>query len=104
MRFPTATVTSAALALSLGLTIATATPGHAAPLFSDEAFTFVALGDMPYGQAAQAGYERLIARVNALDPVFTIHVGDTKGGGAECSDDRLEFEYENFMRYEGAVV
>jgi len=94
----------ATAALALGLAAGTA-PAHAeAPMFSDSAFSFIALGDMPYGDAAQAAYERLIDRVNRIEPAFTLHVGDIKGGGSDCSDDRFEIEYENFMRYEGAVV
>jgi len=98
----TATVLTLALTLSLGLAAASARAE--APVVSDAAFSFVALGDMPYGEAAQPAYERLIAQVNAVDPAFTIHVGDIKGGGAVCSDARFQAEHDNFMRYAGAVI
>jgi hypothetical protein len=43
------------------------------------AFSFVALGDMPYNLPQDIGkFDRLIAIVNALKPAFTLHVGDTK--------------------------
>lgn len=89
------------LALTVGLTVPAAADS---PIVSDAAFSIVALGDMPYGPAAQTAYERLITRVNAIDPAFTIHVGDIKGGGSDCGDDRFQVERENFARYEGAVV
>ncbi|MQX35650.1 hypothetical protein [Roseospira navarrensis] len=92
------------LALVLGLTAAALPARAEAPFVSDQAFSFVALGDMPYGDAAQGAYVRLIDAVNTLDPAFTIHVGDIKGGGSACSDARFQTEYDNFMRYTGAVV
>ncbi|SDE69364.1 hypothetical protein [Rhodospira trueperi] len=96
-------IKTAALALWLGLAVAVPAAAEA-PVVGDKAFSFVALGDMPYGDVAQTAYERLIDRVNAIEPAFTIHVGDIKGGGSDCSDDRFQIESDNFMRYTGAVV
>ena len=61
-------------------------------------FTFVALGDMPYGPREQAypAFRALIAEINDRAPVFTIHVGDTKSGADPCSD-RLLLEQRDFM-------
>ncbi|MDE0145440.1 MAG: hypothetical protein OXL95_06175 [Nitrospira sp.] len=61
-------------------------------------FTFVALGDMPYGPREQAypAFKALIAEVNRRAPVFTIHVGDTKSGLDDCSDELL-LEQRDFM-------
>ncbi len=71
-------------------------------------FDFVALGDMPYTtpQAPQepARYDRLIGRINALAPAFSIHVGDTKAGSTPCSDEALRSHAAHFTRFEGAVV
>ncbi len=64
---------------------------------ADKPFTFVALGDMPYGEPAKVypPFKALIGQINALKPAFTIHVGDTKSGSTPCSDrmllDQLDF-------------
>lgn len=61
-------------------------------------FTFVALGDMPYGPREQAypAFEALIAEINRRAPVFTFHLGDTKSGLNPCSDELL-LEQRDFM-------
>ncbi len=53
---------------------------------------FVALGDMPYGQPAKVYplYEALITQINAQNPDLVIHVGDTKSGGAPCTNTYLD--------------
>ncbi len=65
---------------------------------ADKPFTFVALGDMPYGKPAKvyAPFKTLIGQVNALNPAFTIHIGDTKSGSTPCSDKML-LDQLNFM-------
>ena len=54
-------------------------------------FSFIALGDMPYGAPAQVypPYQRLIASINARNPDLVIHVGDTKSGSSPCTDEIL---------------
>lgn len=61
-------------------------------------FTFVALGDMPYGPREQAypAFKALIAEINRRAPVFTFHIGDTKSGLDPCSDELL-LEQRDFM-------
>lgn len=61
-------------------------------------FTFVALGDMPYGPREQAypAFKALIAEINRRAPVFTFHLGDTKSGLDPCSDEVL-LEQRDFM-------
>ena len=61
-------------------------------------FTFVALGDMPYGPQEQAypAFKALIAEINRRAPVFTFHLGDTKSGVDPCSDELL-LEQRAFM-------
>lgn len=56
-----------------------------------EPFSFVALGDAPYGKPEEvyAPYERLIAAINGRAPALVIHVGDTKSGSTPCSDELL---------------
>lgn len=54
------------------------------------AFTFVAIGDMPY--FVPRDYERFAALaelINALAPAFTVHVGDIKRGSTPCTDEAM---------------
>lgn len=72
------------LALALALTFAT-TAAQAEP------FTFIALGDAPYGEPAEVypAYEALIGAINGRNPSLVIHVGDIKSGSTPCSDELL---------------
>jgi hypothetical protein len=76
---------------SLLLLSATASFAFAKP------FTFVALGDAPYGKPEEVykPYETLIATINEKKPDLVIHIGDTKSGSTPCSDamlmDQLKF-------------
>ncbi len=71
----------------------------------DNAFSFVALGDMPYNLPDDyAKFDRLIAAVNALKPAFTLHVGDIKSGALPCSDEVLKTSYDQIQTFEGALV
>ncbi|MCB4825208.1 hypothetical protein [Roseicella aerolata] len=68
-----------------------ALPARAEPL------RFVAFGDMPYCRpqapeqcAVEEGrVARLMQAINAARPAFTLFVGDTKGSGELCTDDKL---------------
>ena len=73
-----------ALAALLGLGLAA--PALAAP------FSFVALGDMPYGKPKKVykPYARLIEQINETRPALVVHVGDTKSGSTKCSDKVLD--------------
>lgn len=89
------------------LTIATSLmPASAAErIGGDNAFSFVALGDMPYNLPDDyAKFDRLIAAVNALKPAFTLHVGDIKSGALPCSDEVLKTSYDQIQTFEGALV
>ena len=67
-------------------------------------FEFIALGDMPYFiPLDHARYDRLIDRINAAKPAFSIHVGDTKAGSTPCSDGIIQRSKEHFDRFAGAV-
>ena len=61
-------------------------------------FTFVVLGDMPYGPREQAypAFKALIGEINHRAPIFTFHLGDTKSGLDPCSDETL-LEQRDFM-------
>jgi hypothetical protein len=68
-----------------------AAPAQAQP------FTFAAFGDMPYCTpgapqncpAEEGRVAALMRDLNALRPVFSIFVGDTKGGSEICTDERV---------------
>ena len=57
-----------------------------------EPFTFVALGDAPYGDPAEvyAPYKVLIETINALSPKLVLHIGDTKSGSTPCSNEIID--------------
>lgn len=69
-------------------------------------FSFVALGDLPYGSAESSyqPYRALIDRINLLEPAFSVHVGDIKSGSTLCSDEEFVNQKSHFQRFTGAVV
>jgi hypothetical protein len=71
----------------------------------DKAFSFVALGDVPYNLPGDyAKFDRLIGAINATKPAFTLHMGDTKSGTTPCSDELLKKAYDQLQTFEGALV
>lgn len=77
-----------------------------APVQAQQGFSFVALGDLPYGSPDKAygSYRALIDRINTLDSAFSIHVGDFKSGSTLCSDEEFAHQHAHFQRFKGAVV
>ena len=69
-------------------------------------FTFVAIGDMPYGvrDIVYPRYKSLIGAINAAKPEFTIHVGDFKSGQSNCSDDEFQHQFEFMNTFESAII
>jgi len=69
-------------------------------------FSFVALGDLPYGQAAQgyAPYKSLISSINQERPSFSIHIGDFKSGSTLCSDEESKVQLGHFGLFDSALV
>lgn len=97
------------MSLALAATVVAAmVPGFvpaAETVGGDRAFSFVALGDMPYRRPDDiVKFDRLIAAVNALKPAFTIHVGDIKGSSTPCSDAVLQQSLEQIQTFEGPLV
>jgi hypothetical protein len=93
------------LILIAGLLIALNAAHAAESVGGPNAFSFVALGDMPYDVPADYGrFERLIAAINALKPAFSIHVGDIKDSGSVCSDERLKKSYDLFQTFEEPLI
>lgn len=76
---PTLLVASAATALAI------------AGAARAEPFSFIALGDAPYGKPEEVypTYRTLIEAVNARNPRLVIHIGDIKSGSTPCSDQML---------------
>jgi hypothetical protein len=84
-------------------------PGNAAaPTPSPgNAFEFVAFGDMPYTTQSvdrDQAFARLIAAINAIQPAFSIHVGDIKSGGTRCDDATFEKIKAYFMTFQQPLV
>ena len=73
---------------------------------AQQGFSFVALGDLPYGSPEKAydPYRALIERINQVGPAFSIHIGDFKSGSTLCSDEEFANQREHFQRFKGAVV
>jgi len=75
-----------------------------APASAQQPFRFVAIGDMPYGEAAKPRFERLIARINALKPAFTVHIGDIISGREPCVDAVYLYAYARFSQVDGPLI
>jgi len=58
------------------------------------------LGDVPYSQAEAAKLDGLIARINAQELAFVVHVGDigTSAATQACGDAWLEARQRQFAR------
>jgi hypothetical protein len=78
----------------------------AAQVVAAQPFSFVALGDLPYGQAAQgyASYKSLIRSINQEHPIFSIHIGDFKSGSTLCSDEESQVQLGHFGSFDSALV
>jgi hypothetical protein len=98
--------TSAALgALALLALLGTTPAAGAEQIGGDRAFSFVALGDMPYNIPGDyAKVDRLIAAINTMKPAFTLHVGDIKSGGVPCSDDIFQRALAQIQTLDGALI
>lgn len=90
------------VAAALTATLLFGTPARAQ---APGAFEFVALGDMPYNIPEDLEkFDRLIDRVNALQPAFTLHVGDIISGRTLCSDENYARVKTHLDRFAGALV
>ncbi len=76
------------------------------PTASAETFSFVALGDMPYGDKTKShpAFRSLIDTVNARAPAFTIHVGDIKSGSESCTDEVFALQLQFMNSFERALI
>ncbi|MGZ8309944.1 MAG: hypothetical protein ACXWU0_09110 [Rhodoplanes sp.] len=96
-------ICAALIALTI---VARMSAGEAAETVGGErAFSFVALGDMPYSVPNDyARFDRLIAAINRLKPAFSVHVGDIKSGTSACTDDALQKVYDQFQNFDQPLV
>ncbi len=96
-------ICAALIALTI---VARMSAGEAAETVGGErAFSFVALGDMPYSVPNDyARFDRLIAAINRLKPAFSVHVGDIKSGTSACTDDALQKVYDQFQTFDQPLV
>ena len=70
-----------------------------------ETFSFAALGDTPYHLPGDFDkFERLIKRINAARPAFTVHVGDIKPGNTRCSDEHFQKIFDMFATFEAPLI
>lgn len=67
-----------------------------------QAFTFAAIGDMPYGP--HEDFAALIQQLNRQSPAFTIHVGDIKSGSTVCSDETFVQVRQLFEQFDRALI
>ena len=75
------------------------------PIGGPASFSFVAMGDMPYHVPEDwPRFDRLIAAVNAMQPAFSIHVGDVKDGSSPCTDEHLALILQRFQAFEQPLV
>ncbi len=49
-------------------------------------------------------FDRVIDAVNADEPEFTVHVGDTKSGGSPCSDESFDRTWSSFGRFDHPLI
>jgi hypothetical protein len=95
----------ARLRCSLAFAVAVAAAAAVQPARADEAFEFVALGDMPYKLPEDyKRFETLITAINTVKPVFSIHVGDIKSGSTPCSDEMIQKVQAYFKTFRQPLI
>ncbi|UKA66310.1 hypothetical protein LFT44_17750 [Arthrobacter sp. FW306-05-C] len=103
----TVKITTAALTLTFGLLASQ-------PAFAEssqdnnsdnQAFTFAAIGDIPYGAAEIAKFPSRIQDLNADKGLkFVAHVGDIKNGSSVCSDEYFSYIRAQFDTFTHPLV
>jgi hypothetical protein len=83
-----------------------AVAAEAEPQATGTPFSFVALGDLPYGDPKLTfpPYSALIDAINQRDPDFSIHIGDFKSGSTLCSDQEFGQQLAHFNRFAKGLV
>lgn len=66
---------------------------------------YAVIGDVPYGAAATAQFPGLISEINEDPDVRrVVHLGDTKNGSSECTDEWFEYIDESFDTFEDPLI
>ena len=67
-------------------------------------FHFLATGDVPYDAVEDEAYRRLLEQASAEEFSFLVHVGDIKGQGEPCTNERFEQIRDLFQRQPWPVI
>lgn len=73
-------------------------------LAAQNSYDIALIGDMPYGEALEPAYERVIADINRSNPAFTAFIGDTKSGSTRCDDSHYTKALNWFNSFQGPVI
>ena len=90
-----------AIALIAALIFGSLAPQSALPQADEQSFQFGLIGDVPYANAQEQEFQRVLAALNAADLAFVIHVGDMQGSPGDyysnpsagllpCTDQRYQ--------------
>lgn len=71
---------------------------------TDSSFRFFATGDVPYNARQDEEYRQLLQQASSEDFFFLLHVGDIKGQGEPCTDERLKQISDLFQRQPWPVI
>jgi hypothetical protein len=97
-----------ALAGTLALGLATSPEAGASVTSSTThhgTYTFAVIGDVPYGEPAQASFPQFIEGINADPDVRMVtHLGDIKSGSTTCDDQRFATIRHDFDLFEDPLV
>lgn len=61
-------------------------------------------GDVPYSDAKEVEYDRMIGDVNADDVAFSVHVGDFQASTSTCTDERVVENVTRFDHFQRPLV
>jgi hypothetical protein len=71
----------------------------------DHSYTFAVIGDVPYGDPAQAAFPAFIEGINADPDVRLVtHLGDIKSGSTTCDDQRFAVIRHDFDHFKDPLV
>ena len=73
-----------------GAAFLSACGGGEQPAAGADAFSFIVVGDTPYGPEDEAMLAEALPLIKASRTPFVVHLGDYKGGSAPCTDDHDE--------------
>jgi len=94
-----------AVALATATVATLSTSPVAAEPDSRSAYTFVVIGDVPYGGAQVAKFPGWIDQINADRAVrHVVHLGDIKNGSTSCTDAYFSLIRSDFDRFEDPLV